>query len=237
MELPHGYEKEFQVQKGDSTGGPTRDTYCVKLKKTIYGLKQSPRERYGYLTSYLQSKGLHSCPFDPYVFTNIATNTGSDSRKYIVLAVYVDDINLYGSNEVMAIATQHLKDRFQLSEASKLHYLLGIQIIQSRDGNNNVISLSQGWYINKVLQRFGMEDCNPSQIPLSPNYGLRKWKDGDIAVDQNLYQQIIGCLIYLVTGTRPDLAYSTILVFQYSSQPNSKHMGAAKRVLRYLHIT
>ena len=88
------------------------------------------------------------------MFTNIATE--SNPQKHIVIAVYVADITLYGSNKVMAVATQHLKDRFQPSEASRLHYLLGIQITQEE----GVISLSQGQYIDKVLRRLGMEDCN-----------------------------------------------------------------------------
>ena len=134
---------------------------------------------------------------------------------------------------MVAEVTQQLKDRFQLSEVGKLHYLLGIQVSQQQEG---VITLSQGSYIDKILRRFGMEDCNPQQLPISPQHGLRKWKEGgrDKPADQLLYQQIIGCLIYLVTGTRPDLAFVTMLLSQYASKPNTKHMGAAKRVLRYL---
>ena len=107
-----------------------------------------------------------------------------------------------------------LKARFHLSEAGKLHWLLGIEINQynndrdigrdrdiDHDIDDNCISLSQGKYIDKVLHRFGMDNCKPHVIPISPCHGLRKWRDGDVAADQTLYQHIIGCLIYLVTCT------------------------------------
>lgn len=85
-------------------------------------------------------------------------------------------------------------------------------------------------YIDKILHGFGMEDCKPQKVPLSSDHGLRKLEEGDVS-DQKLYQQIIGCLIYLVTA---DIAYVTMPLSRYASQPNSKHMGAVKRVLRYL---
>src|ERR1700753_933370 len=100
MELPHGYED----QKGQS-----RDTHCAKLNKSIYGLRQSPREWYAYLTAFLQENNFHSCAFDPCVLLN----------DRVILAVYVDDITLYGPDDVVAEVTQLLKTRFQLSEAGK----------------------------------------------------------------------------------------------------------------------
>ena len=217
MELPPGYGN----QKGDEV--------CLKLRKSIYGLKQSPREWYACLTNFLQNRGLQACPFDPCVFSNIMDITTANEK--VIMAVYVDDITLYGSNEAIAALTKQLRDRVNLSEAGKLHYLLGIQISISSDGE---IALSQRGYVDKILHRFGMSDCKPQKVPLSPDHGLRKWREGDEPADQKLYQQIIGCLIYLVTGTRPDIAYVTMLLSQYASQPNTKHMGAAKRVLRYL---
>lgn len=83
------------------------------------------------------------------------------------------------------------------------------------------ISLSQRGHIDKIFHRFGMSDCKPQKVPLSSDHGLRKWREGDEPADQKLYQQIIGCLIYLVTGTRPDIAYVTMMLSQYASQPNT----------------
>jgi len=79
-----------------------------------------------------------------------------------------------------------------------------------------------------------MTSCNPVTLPLDPNSKLRKFLDGNNIVDATLYQQIIGSLMYLVIGTRPDLAFTISLLSQYLPQPTTIYMGAAKRVLRYI---
>ena len=116
MELPPGYDdqkgqKGYQDQKGYLTQ-MARSTHCVKLHKSIYGLKQSPREWYAYWSKFLQEYGLKSSPFDPCVFTN------------------EHDVRIHN---VVSKLTKALKDRFQLSEAGQLHFLLGIQITQEKD--------------------------------------------------------------------------------------------------------
>ena len=186
-------------------------THCVKLRKSIYGLKQSPREWYADLTAFLQQNGFQSCPFDPCVFTNWTTNRdltkttktthyeshhesyqgsnrGShrelnrESNRQVILAVYVDDITLYGPNDAVNQLSITLKTRFQLSEIGVLHWLLGIQVNVNYDIDADIrtISLSQGSYIDKILDRFGMSDCKPHRIPLATKHGLRKWQEKEI---------------------------------------------------------
>ena len=57
MELSPGYEGQKGLKSGPLQG-IARELHCVKLNKSIYGLKQSPREWYAYLTTYLQGRGL-----------------------------------------------------------------------------------------------------------------------------------------------------------------------------------
>ena len=55
--------------------------------------------------------------------------------------------------------------------------------------------------------------------------------------DIKLYQSIIGCLLYITLGTRPDIAYPVIKLARFASNPAPEHVTAAKRVLRYLKTT
>ena len=66
--------------------GQQEEGMCAKLNKSIYGLKQSPREWYARLTTYLLQLGFNTCTFDPCVFTNGTS----------IIAVYVDDISIFG---------------------------------------------------------------------------------------------------------------------------------------------
>jgi hypothetical protein len=82
-----------------------------------------------------------------------------------------------------------------------------------------------------------MQDCKPVSTPIDPNHRLIATSDEDDKADATAYQQIIGSLMYLVTATRPDLAYTITHLSQFNSNPSTAHMSAAKRVLRYLQKT
>ena len=93
--------------------------------------------------------------------------------------------------------------------------------------------LPNGIY-TQILMRYGMSESRPVATPLDPNQPLRKAEPGMEIADISKYQSIIGSLMYAVSGTRPDLAFTVTLLSQFSSAPNEEHMQCAKRVLRYL---
>ena len=100
------------------------------------------------------------------------------------------------------------------------------------------IAVSQIVYLNKILQRFGMSQCNPVLLPLDAHHTLQKGSEGEIIVsDVKLYQQMIGSLMYAVTGMRPDLAFTLTLLSQFLTCLTSQHIGTAKRILRYIQGT
>jgi hypothetical protein len=199
------------------------DGKVCKLKRCLYGLKQSPREWYARLTNYLLPYGFAIAHFDPCVLIH---NSGN-----LFIAIYVDDITIFGPNDdlteriISALGTE-----FQVKDLGTLHWLLGIKI----DFTDQAITLSQETYIDKVLDRFGMKDCNSVSTPLDVNVQLRAGPPEQRIENISLYQQIIGSLMYAVTGTRPDLAYAVTHLSQFNSSPTLVHLQAAKRVLRYL---
>ena len=84
------------------------------------------------------------------------------------------------------------------------------------------ITVSQIGYLNKILQCFGMSQCNPVLLPLDAHHTLQKGSEDEIIVsDMKLYQQIIGLLMYAVTGTRPDLAFAVTFLSQFLTCPTS----------------
>ena len=76
-----------------------------------------------------------------------------------------------------------------------------------------------------------MQDCTSISTPIDSNYQLKAIEDEDECTDATAYQQIIGSLMYLVTGTRPDLAYTITHLSQFNSSPSTKDLMAVKRVL------
>ncbi|UYV60575.1 hypothetical protein LAZ67_1001570 [Cordylochernes scorpioides] len=97
----------------------------------------------------------------------------------------------------------------------------------------NFVSMNQTRYIDTILEHFGMKDSNPSSVLLDPNQELDKF-DSSEKCDQKRYQELLGSLMYLGTKTRPDIAFQLSTLSRYSKDPRQIHMGALKRILRYL---
>ena len=70
--------------------------------------------------------------------------------------------------------------------------------------------------------------------PTDPSTKLMKAKDGEDKVDQGMYQSVVGSLLYLSTGTRPDITFAMSNVAKFCSDPTKQHWTAVKRILRYL---
>ena len=95
------------------------------------------------------------------------------------------------------------------------------------------MTISQPTYLQNVLKKFKMENCNPVSTPVEAGKQFHKRLD-EACFDKQLYQQAVGSLIYATTSTRPDLAASVGVLSQYMSDPSELHWSGIKRILRYI---
>jgi len=166
--------------------------------------------------------GFLSCSFDPCVFISFDYN--------VIIVVYVDDITTVGRKSDVRKVYQHLTKHFTVTIKEGLSYLLGIEILHTATG----LELRQTQYITNILTRFGMENSRPVATPIDPKAPLVKADESEPAYEKQLYQQMIGSLMYLVTCTRPDLGFFVSFLSRFSSHPLLCHHTALKRVFRYL---
>jgi hypothetical protein len=117
---------------------------------------------------------------------------------------------------------------FKMSDLSVLHYYLGIKVKQSASD----ISLSQGAYVMKILERSDMIGCNPCHVPMEAHLKLSKQSTQSL-VDATTYQSIVGSLRYLV-NTRPDLIFAIDYVSHFLEEPREDHFAVVKKILRYV---
>jgi hypothetical protein len=114
-----------------------------------------------------------------------------------------------------------LPNEFDIKTLGKLKYLLGIELTHSKKG----IFISQQKYFTDLQQETGKAACKPASTPIDPNVKLRNAEE-DIKVDKEMYQRLVGKLIYL-SHTRPDVAFAVSLVSQFMHQPKETHLQAA----------
>lgn len=79
-----------------------------------------------------------------------------------------------------------------------------------------------------------MSNAKPVRTPLPPGLHLEKNPEQATAKDIAWYQSVIGSILYAMLGTRPDMAYATIRLSHYNSNPSQAHIAAAKHLLRYI---
>ncbi|TXG60681.1 hypothetical protein EZV62_015254 [Acer yangbiense] len=123
---------------------------------------------------------------------------------------------------------QSMMTEFDMTDLGKMHYFLNIEVIQTSVG----ILASQKKYVQEILKRFKMKDCNLVGTPTAPDLKLVK-NPGGKKVNATLYKQIVGSLMYL-TSTRLDIMYAVGLISRYMENPMELHLLAVKRIFRYL---
>ena len=221
VEQPKGYEKV----------GKNGEKLVCKLNKSLYGLKQSGRNWNETIHDYLSKEGFVQSLADPCVYRKFVDD---DASNCIILVIWVDDLIISASNnKLLEDVKKSLSDKFKMKDLGILHWFLGTEFVCS-DG---MIEMKQSRYIEKILEKFGMDSCKPKATPAI--VGLDKFIDMESPAleDPNLYRQIVGSLIYTMTGTRPDLCHIVTRLSQYMSKPTVATLNAAKHVLRYLKKT
>jgi hypothetical protein len=101
----------------------------------------------------------------------------------------------------IASIKKELNKGFETTDLGRLHYYLGIEVIQ----NSEYIFISQKKYIGELLNKFGMVECNIVSTPMEQNLKLTS-KEGNEFEDATKYRQLVGSLIYL-TNTRPESSF------------------------------
>jgi len=105
---------------------------------------------------FLLDTDFSRCHSDNIVYTKKV------GKSLIFLILYVDDLILTGSDpNLINHVKSNLKKQFEMTDLGHLHYFLGLQVLQSKEG----ISLSHSKYAYDLLRHFHMEDCKPSPSP------------------------------------------------------------------------
>lgn len=164
-----------------------------RLRKSLYGLKQSSRVWNMKLSSVLtQQLNFTRSTVDQSVYFK------HSAQNIVILAVYVDDILIFGSNSMMITKLKKdLSKHFKMKDLGLATNVLGMNLTRNSDGS---ISIDQKQYLTNVLRRFNMTDSSPVSTPMDPNQRLTK----DMCPKSNTerqelnsipYQEAIGCII------------------------------------------
>ena len=225
-------EEEVYMDQPEGFSTKGKEHMVCKLKKSIYGLKQASRQWYLKFNDTITSFGFTENTVDRCIYLKVS------GSKFIFLILYVDDILLASSDLGLLHDTKKfLSKNFEMKDMGEATYVIGIEIF--RDRSRGLLGLSQKAYIDRVLERFNMENCSDSVAPIQKGdkFSLmqcpkNEWERKEM--ERIPYASAVGSLMYAQTCTRPDISFAVGMLGRYQSNPGMDHWKAAKKVMRYL---
>jgi len=203
-----------------------------KLKKSIYGLKKASTQWYLKFNDTITSFRFKENIVDRCIYLKVS------GSKFIFLILYVDDI-LLATNHLGLLSEikKFLSNNFEMKDIGEAYYVIGIEIF--RDRSQGLLGLSQKAYMNKFLERFRMDKCSTSPVPIQKGdkFSLMQCPKNELErkqMESIPYASIVGSLMYAQTCTRPGISFVVGMLGRYQSNPGLDHWKAAKKVLRYL---
>ncbi|CAI7885596.1 unnamed protein product [Closterium sp. NIES-54] len=191
---------------------------------------RAPCKWHDTLRTTLAALGLAPSTADPSLFLR----TDTTLPPFYVL-VYVDDLVFATfDTEVLALVKAELQERHTCTDLGELRSYLGLKI--TRDRARCTITLTQSHMVHQVLQRFCFQYSLPQPTRPSTSHSLSAPPSDKSVEPSGSYPELVRCLMFLMTCTRPGLAYPLSLLARYVAPGRHRkvHWDAGKRVLRYL---
>ena len=172
-----------------------KEDYVCLLKKSLYGLKQSPRQWYKRFDSFMTTHNFKRSSYASCVYFK-----KSDDRSFVHLLLYVDDmlIATKDKEEIRKVKVQ-LSKEFEMKDLGATKKILGMEILGNRKADK--LYLSQKGYIEKVLHRFNMQNAKLVSTPLvlhfRLSFALSPQSDDDVDYMSRVpYSSVVGSLMY-----------------------------------------
>jgi Reverse transcriptase (RNA-dependent DNA polymerase) len=231
----HGYLTETIYMHQPPSYDDQSGRSCL-LIRSLYGLKQA-----GNVWNQELNQALHEVGFTQ-LKTDYCCYIKRVDNDFAILLTWVDDFaSIATMDKLNDEVEKGLNQHFEVKSLGRPNLLLGMKVTQS----DHKITLSETHYIDMLLDKFRLTDANPVSTPMDPGVKLDYPTDesedgGEGEKDERIshgYATLIGSLMYLAIGTRPDIAFAVNKLAQFTSNPKKIHWTAVKRIFRYLKYT
>lgn len=198
-----------------------------RLKKALYGLKESPRAWYECLDEFLKKLKFKKSNFDYCLYVKRMES------EVIYSLIYVDDLLICGKNveKIQEIKTV-LSERFKMKDLGKIKEYLGININYNTLGK--VMKMNQSKYIISLVNKYNVEKSRLHNTPMKVGLKIEKSENCET---ETKYRNLIGALLYISSATRPDISFAVNYLSRFQNNYDQTHFQYALRILKYLYLT
>jgi len=194
-----------------------------KLRKSIYGLKQSPRNYFLHMKSKLEELGFKQSDSDPCLFISAT----------VICLIYVDDALLVYKDHNAAddLTTRMLQKGMLFNVESDVAGYLGVLIDRKQDGS---IIMRQEGLTKRIVEALFLDDKSITPVSTPATAFLPIDAEGEPALGLYNYASVVGMLNYLQGHSRIDIGFAVSQVARFVHSPKRSHELALERIGRYL---
>ena len=230
--LPDDKIQFMEQPPGFAVPGKENPIWC--LIHGLYGMRQS---------SHIWNKALHALfvgmGFKCFECEWCVYSHRSTDGTFTIIVVHVDDMLVASSSEQEACSFQtELEANWQISALGEPKLIVGIALCRNRAART--IALSQTALIDKIVATYGQGNANSASTPMLHGIPLRRpennmLEDGEPErLNRIPYRSLVGLLMYVASGTRPDIMFAVSKLSQFLDCYHKDHWQAALRVVQYL---
>ena len=216
VHVPRGFTQYSKKGKGGAK--------VLKLKRCLYGLRNSPRQFWKFMVEKLEVCGMKQSKLDPCLFVG----------DKVMAVLYVDDLLLWSTSDqhIIDLGNELNEVGVDLEEEDDVAGFLGVKLTKTPNGS---MVMTQEGLTDRIIEAMGLdkENSTPKHTPCL-KAPLHKDVDGDPCSESFAYASIVGMLLYLSGHSRPDIAYSVSQVARFTFCPKRSHEAGMKMIGRYL---
>ena len=193
----------------------------LKLNRSLYGLKQAAATWFKTISSVFKNMGFVACVSDPCIFVR-----QDEHLSWVYVTLYVDDIFIGGASVVsIKQVADELSSHFQLKTLGKVRFILGIEV--EYEMSKKQLKISQSACITRMVEKFNQVNAKPVYNPSVEGQTMVKCEELDPKMENRPYRSLVGSLLYVATGTRPDIVFAVCQLSRHLEKPSEEHWNAA----------
>ena len=202
--------------------------HVFKLRRSLYGLRQSPRHWNRVLHEFMMGHGMQQSQVDRCLYY-------IPGVLYVVC--WVDDILIMSADGAAKAAFKAaIAGQFPVRDLGEARSFLGMEL--TVDKQRHTVTLTSSAKIAAMLDKYGVANTAVKYTPMPPKLvmlpaGFAGNNDVELTA-QFPYRELVGALLYLAAWTRPDIAFAVSQLTRFSERPTHTHWRVAKHVLAYL---
>jgi hypothetical protein len=227
-----------------------KDEYWL-LKRTLYGLRRSPRHWYNKITGILHNLGLKPNASDPCLFTGNLIDPSNPaiapSTVHITLGIYVDDFVYFSTDPAVERQFEQLLAKYVTVDfMGTVEWFLGTHFLWSSAPDNFSVHMNQTGFAAHLVEANNVHTRNitPDATPYRSGLPIDAIPESDEPDDcpaliecKRHYQSVVGSIGWLAQTTRLDLSPTHSFLSAYNNKPSKSHWNAALYALHYIHST